>query len=55
MECLNDDFGRAQIALDEAEAREQEVIADCQYTLKVFKFKMYKEGYEDGKREASLK
>ena len=54
IECLNDDLGRTQIALNEAEAREQEAIVDCQRTLKVFKFK-YKERYEDGKRGVSLK
>ena len=48
-ECLSDDLNQALIALGEAEAREQEVIADCQHVLKVFKFKKYKEGYEDGK------
>jgi len=40
--CLTDDLNRVQIALEEAEAHEQEVIADCQHELKVFKFKMYK-------------
>jgi len=55
MECLNDDLGRAQIALDEAEAREQEAVVECQRALKVFKFKKYKEGYEDGKCEVSPK
>ena len=55
MECLNDDLSRAQIALNEAEACEQEAIADCQRVLKVFKFKKHEEGYEDGKRRASLK
>ena len=49
MECLTDDLGRAQIAFDEAEAREHVIIAECQCMLKVFKFKKYKEGYEDGK------
>ena len=46
-ECLTDDFDRVQIALEEAEAREQEAVADCQHALKLFKFKKYKEGYED--------
>ena len=50
-ECLNDDLNRVQIALEKAEAREQEAVADC---LKVFKFKN-KEGYEDGKRGVSLR
>ena len=54
IECLNDDLGRTQIALNEAEAREQEAIVDCQRTLKVFKFK-YKERYEDEKRGTSPK
>ena len=48
-------LNRAQIAHDEAEAHEQEAIADCQRTLKVFKFKKYKEGYEDRKHRAPLK
>ena len=34
---------------------EQDAIADCQRTLKVFKFKKYIKGYEDGKRRASPK
>ena len=55
MKCLNNDLGRTQITLDEAKAREKEAIADCQRTMKVFKFKNYKEGYEDGKRGASPK
>jgi len=50
MEYLKNDLSQAQIAHDDAEAREQEVIVDCQCMLKVFKFKKYKEGYEDGKR-----
>ena len=37
MECLDDGLTRAQIALDEAKAREQEAIVDCQRVLKVFK------------------
>ena len=48
VEYIKDDLSRAQIAHDEAEAREQEAIADCQRALKVFKFKKYKERYEDG-------
>ena len=55
MECLNDDLGRTQIALDEAEAHEQEAVVECQRALKVFKFKKYKEAYEDEKHEVSLK
>ena len=55
VECLNDDLGRAQIALDEAEAREQEAMADCQRMLKVLKFIKYKKGYEGEKRGASPK
>ena len=35
--------------------REQEVVADCQYVLRVLKFKKYKEGYEDRMRRASLR
>ena len=42
-----------QIALEEAEAREHKAIANCQHALKVFKFKKYKEGYEDRKRGVS--
>jgi len=55
MEYLKDDLSRAQTAHDEAEAREEEAKADCQQTLKVFKFKKYKEGYKDGKRGAPPK
>jgi len=40
VEYLKDDLSQAQIAHDEAEAREQEAIPDCQCTLKVFKFKI---------------
>ena len=36
MECLKDNLS---LAHDEADAREQEAIVDCQYILKVFKFK----------------
>jgi len=32
-ECLNDDLNRVQIALEEAEAREQETVTDCQHAL----------------------
>jgi len=49
-ECLTNDLNRVLIALEEAEAREQEAIADCRHTLNVFKFKKYREGYEDRKR-----
>ena len=38
IECLNDNLGRAQITLDEVKVREQEVVAECQRTSKVFKF-----------------
>ena len=55
MECLKDDLSQAQIAHNEAEAQEQEVIANCQCMLKVFKIKKYKEQYEDGKCGSSLK
>jgi len=48
--CLNDNLNQVQTALEEAEARDQESIADCQHALKVFKFKKYKEGYEDRER-----
>ena len=48
-ECLNDELTRAQIAQDEADAHEQEAKANCERVLKVFKFKKYKDGYEDGK------
>jgi len=53
--CPNDDLSREHIALDEAESREYEAIADCQYAPKVFKFKKYKEGYKEGKCGASPK
>ena len=49
-ECLPHDLNRVYIALEEAKAREQEAVADCQHALKLFKFKKYKEGYEDKKR-----
>jgi len=57
MEYLKDDLSRVQIAHDEAEAKvhKQEAIADCQHALKVFKFKTYTEGYEEGKRGEPLK
>ena len=42
MEYLKDGLSQAKITHDEAEAREQEAIADCQCTLKVFKFKNIK-------------
>ena len=48
-ECLEDDLSRALIAQDEAEAHKQEAINHCQRVVKVFKFKKYKERYEDGK------
>ena len=51
--CLNDDLNWVQIALEEAEAREHEAVADCQYALKMFKFKRYKVEYADGKRGVS--
>ena len=41
-ECLIVDLNRVQIALEEAEAREQEAVTDCQHALKVIKFKKYK-------------
>ena len=55
MEYLKNDLSRAQIAHDETEAREQEHITDCQHMLKVFKFKKYKEEYEDEKSRAPPK
>ena len=48
-------LSKTQIALDEAKVHEQDAIADCQRTLKVFKFKKYIKGYEDGKRRVSPK
>jgi len=51
--CLTNDLDRVQIALKEAEAHEQVVVVDCQHALKVFKFKKYKKGYEDGKHGVS--
>ena len=47
-ECLTDHLNWMQIALEEAEACEQEAIADCQPTLKVIKFKKYKKGTKTG-------
>jgi len=52
-ECLNNELNQVQIALEEAEAREHEAVADCQYALKMFKFKRYKVEYADGKRGVS--
>ena len=52
-EWLNDDLSRVLIAQDKTETHKQEAIADCQQALKVFKFKKYKEGFEDGKCEVS--
>jgi len=46
-------LNRVQIAFKEAEAREHKAVVDCQHELKVFKFKKYKEEYEDGKRGVS--
>ena len=50
MECHKDDLSQVHITHDKVEAREKKAIADCRYTLKVFKFKKYKEEYENGKR-----
>ena len=47
-EFLTDDLNRVQIALEKVEAHEQEVVADCQHVLEVFKFKKYKEGMKKG-------
>ena len=52
-ECLINDLNWMQIVLKKAEACEQEAVADCQHELKVFKFKKYKKGYEDGKHGVS--
>jgi len=54
-ECLTDYLNWVQIALEEAKVRKQEAVTDCQHVLKVFKFKKYIEGYEDGKCGASLR
>jgi len=54
-EFLTDDLNQVQIALEKAEAHEQEAIADCQHVLEVFKFKKYKEGYEEANRGVSLR
>ena len=48
---LNDDLEKAQIALDEAKAHEQEAIVNCQRTMTVFKFKKYKRGTKTGSVE----
>ena len=55
MEYLKDDLSQAQSTHDEEEERDQEAIADCQRMLKVFKFKKYKEGYEDERGGTPLK
>ena len=52
-ECISDDLNRVQIAHEEAETREWKAVDDCQHALKVFKFKKYKKGYEDGKHGVS--
>ena len=54
-ECLINDLNWVQIVLEKAEACEQEAVADCQHALKVFKFKKYKERYEDVKCGVSLR
>jgi len=53
MECLEDNLSRALIAQDEAKVCERKAIDHCQRAVKIFKFKKYKEGYEDAKRGAS--
>ena len=45
--CLKVDLSQAVISQSEEKAREQEVIDHCQHVVKVFKFKKYKDGYED--------
>ena len=44
----HENLNQVQIALKEAEVREQGAVADCQHALKVFKFKKYKEGTKTG-------
>jgi len=51
--CLEDDLNRTLVAQDEAESREREAIDHCQRALKVFKYKKYKDRYENWKRSAS--
>ena len=52
-ECLADDLNLVHISLEETKTREHEAVAECQHARNVFKFKKYKEGYEDGKPEVS--
>ena len=46
---------QALTAKDAAEARVRAVIDQCQWEMKVFKFKKYKDRYKDGKRGAALR
>ena len=45
--CLEDDLDQALPAKDAVEACIQTVADQCQWEMKVFKFKKYKDRYED--------
>ena len=49
-ERFEDDLNQALTAKDAVEARVRVVTDQCQWEMKVFKFKKYKNEYEDGKR-----
>ena len=46
---LEDDLDQALIAKDTVEAHTKTKTDQCQWEMKVFKFKKYNDGYEDGK------
>jgi len=50
---LEDDLDQALIAKDTVEAHTKTKTDQCQWEMKVFKFKKYNDGYEDGKRGAA--
>jgi len=52
---LEDDLDQALIAKDTAEAHTKTITDQCQWEMKVFKFKKYNDGYEDEKRGAALR
>ena len=49
-ESLESDLDQALTAKDATKAHIQQIIDQCQREIKVFKFKKYKDRYEDGKR-----
>ena len=49
-ESLESDLDQALATKDAMEACVQQIIDQCQRETNVFKFKKYKDGYEDGKR-----